>query len=627
VYWVALDGDDGNAGSADRPWRHLRWALSRPFLRGGDVIRIRGGVYRAAEDVLVRPVASGEPGRPITVMAQSGDDVVLSGRRLAEDWQNAGPNLYFHEYQTPAVYPWDHPFQVVEDGRLIFRVSSLAALDRPGRCWVDPVARRIWLRTSDGRPPGDHRVEYGVAVSGIEFRGVSHWRLTGFTVEGFRSAGVMIASGAGAIEIDRMEIRQIGAHRPGADPTNGYALAVYDSTGGNHVHHSRFHHTLAEAVHISQTAGPGDRYEENEIHNNGGPEWLVEGQDPRRLFGPGLILRASGMRVERNRIYGNGYHGLILESDLLGSEGPASPGGNVVGENTLAFNGGNGIYLDGKNGRQASSGNLLRFNLLHRNNQARSGSDADAEMRIAGNLDDTQVANNTLYSEHANALLISSARLTAGAAQGADAFPDRLRIGSNIVVHARRGRTWALRAVEPPADLVVESNAWHRPDGGALFQWDGVELASLEDLRRRTGQERRGLAADPHFVSAETGHFWLRAISPALGLGAFPYRPLLAVAPAEVRFVTVAGGRNPPAQAISVASACGAPLGWSARTADRWMALSSGPGRIELTALPAGLAAGRYSGTVYVTPALEGEPPLAVPVSLTVVPAPARRRQ
>ena len=53
--------------------------MTRSYLRGGDTIRIRGGVYRPAaeaspsrdsttDDTLIRPTASGEPGRPITVM-------------------------------------------------------------------------------------------------------------------------------------------------------------------------------------------------------------------------------------------------------------------------------------------------------------------------------------------------------------------------------------------------------------------------------------------------------------------------------------------------------------------------------------------------------------------------------
>ena len=615
VYWVALEGDDRDPGTAEKPWRRLQWAMTRPFLRGGDTIRVRGGVYGGGdEDALIRPVASGEAGRPVTVMAEPGEKVVLSGRRPVLGWQTSGssPALYYHEYPEPAGYPWEHPFQVVQDGRLVYRVASLEGVDRPGRCYVDTAGRRIWLRTSDGRPPGEHRIEYGAAASGIEFRGVAYWRLTGFALTGFRATGVMIANGGKGIEIDHMDIGFIGAHRPGADMTNGYAVAVYESGGENRIHHNQLHHTLAEAVHISQTAGPGDLWEDNEIHHSGGPEWLAEGTDSKRLFGPGMILRASGTTVARNRIYANGYHGLILESDLLGREGAASPSGNVVESNWLAWNGGNGIHGDGKNGVTASAGNVIRLNLLERNNQGRPGSDGDAELRLAGNLSGTAVTSNTVYAEQANGVLLATGRV---------------RLAGNIVVHAaRERRTWALRVIEPAPEVILDANNWYRVGGGAPVSWNGTEYGSLEEFRRQTGQERRGWSVDPRFVASETGCFWLRAVSPVIGLGAFPYRPLLEASPGEVHFVAVAGGRNPVEQSVAVASASGAPLGWTARAGEKWLKIAAGPGRVAVGVDARGVTAGPQDGTVEITPALAGEAPVVVRVKVSVVPSPVRRR-
>jgi hypothetical protein len=571
-------------------------------------------VYRDGEDALIRPVASGEPGRPITVLAERAGAVVLSGRWAAPEWQvmDGNPYVYYYGYRPPAGYPFEDPFQLAEEGRLLARAASLAGVDRPGRWWVDTAARRIYLRPSDDRPPAGHRIEYGTGASGIEFRGVKHWRLTGLTVTGFRATGIMIANGAGSIEIDRSEVSCIGAQRPGADPSNGYALAVYDSAGGNYFHHNNFHHTLAEVVHISQTAAPGDRWEENDLHHAGGQEWLVEGQDPRRLAGPGIILRASGAVVARNRVYANGHHGIILESDLLGREGPASPSRNLVEGNILAWNGGNGIHADGKNSSQASAANLVRLNLVERNNQDRPGSDADGEIRLTGNFDDTTLANNTIYAEQSNGVVVSARRVT---------------MSANIVFHAaREQRTWPLRTIEPALELTLDGNDWYRPGGGGLVNWNGRVFESLEDLRRVTGQEQRGWSVDPKFVSSETGHFWLRAVSPVLGLGAFPYRPLLAVTPTELRFLGVAGGRRPAEQVVTVTSACGAPLAWVAQSSDRWLQLAAVAGRFSAAVDPTGLPPGQYSGTVQVIPALEGERAVAVRANLTLLPSPPRRR-
>jgi hypothetical protein len=268
--------------------------------------------------------------------------------------------------------------------------------------------------------------------------------------------------------------------------------------------------------------------------------------------------------------------------------------------------------VDGKNGSAPSTGNVIRLNLFQRNNLARAGSDGDGEVRLVGNFDDTTLANNTIYAEQANGVIVAAGRVG---------------MTGNIVFHAgRERRTWPLRLIQPTPGTTLDGNDWYRPGGGALVNWNGREFGSLEDLRRQTGQEQRGWAVDPKFVSPETGHFWLRAVSPVLGLGAFPYRPLLEVDPAELRFVGVAGGRRPVAQFVAVTSASGAPLAWVAQSSENWLKVAAGAGRLSVAVDPTGLPAGRYSGTVQVIPALEGERPVAARVNLTILPAPPRRR-
>jgi hypothetical protein len=652
----------------------MEWAMTRPYLRGGDTIRIRGGVYRpvaeaspsrdsTTDDTLIRPTASGEAGRPITVMAEPGENVTLSGRFLAGAWPSLaqGSSIYYYDYTTPLSFPFDHPFQVVEDGRLLYRAASLASLDRPGRCFVDTGLQRIYVWTSDGQPPSQHQLEYGASATGIEFRGgVRYWRLSGVSLAGFRSAGVLIDNGAGAIELDHLDIGYIGAQRPGADPTNGYALAVYDTSGGNSVHDNNLHHTLAEAVHMSQTGAGGDVYENNDIHEAGGPEWKQEAGYGQTLFGPGLILRGNRVTVRGNRIYNNGYHGLILESDLRGSEGPSAPSDNIIEGNVLAFNGGNGIYGDGKNGAAASRNDIIRFNLFDQNNQARSGSPTDAELRLGGNLDGTLIYNNTIYAAASNGVLLFATSLALGTGQGAGAVPSRVRLINNIAVEASTAPfLYPLRVTDLGPVVVADFNNWYRPAGGALVSWTGTDYLSLDLFRSKTGQEPRGMSADPRFVSPENKWFWLRAVSPMIGraaadvlgggspmaatpdLGAFPYRPLLHLSPSELRFVTLFGSPDPSPQVVRIQSAGPMALNWSAATdAPGWLRLSlssasaasaspaagATPADLSIAVRAAGLSVGTHSATIQITPAFDGEPALNVRVTLVVLPVLPRGR-
>jgi len=675
VYYVSIQGDDTGPGTPAQPWRHIEWAMTRSYLRGGDTIRVRGGVYRPASEVspsrdsptdetLIRPVASGDAGRPISVIAEPGEHVIFSGRRVAADWHPAGPgsNVYYFDYAAPLVFPYDYPFQLAQDRRLLYRTASFASLDRPGRYFVETALQRIYAWTSDSQPPAQHLMEYGISITGIEFRGrVQHWRVTGLELAGFRTAGVIIHDGAGSIELDHLDVSYIGAQRPGADPTNGYALSLYDTSGLNSIHDNNLHHTLAEAVHISQSGAGGDAYENNDIHDCGGAEWDQESGYGQALFGPGVILRGDHVTVRGNHVYNNGYHGLILESDLLGAEGPAAPSGNVIEGNTFAFNGGNGVYADGKNGVTPSQNDIIRFNLFNQNNQARPRSPTDADLRVGGNFDSALIYNNTIYASVSSGLLLYATSIASGTAQGRTAVPSRIRVLNNIGVEAgAESFLYPLRVVDVGPDLVADANNWYRTAGGAIASWAGSDYSRLDLFRSATGREARGMSADPRFVSAENNWFWLRAVSPMIGrgiadllsdgslmvgsgpqresesstappsLGAFPYKPLLELSAGALRVFKLLGSEDPPARELEIRSAGPAPMKWSASTdAPGWLRLNapSGatPGSVSVTFSAGGLGVGLYSAAIQVMPSLEGEPAITVPVTFNLLPSPRRR--
>ena len=67
-------GDDGNPGSAERPWRTI--GKANDTLNAGDMVIIHAGSY----DEVIEPKNSGKPGRKITYTAQPGDEVTIRGR-------------------------------------------------------------------------------------------------------------------------------------------------------------------------------------------------------------------------------------------------------------------------------------------------------------------------------------------------------------------------------------------------------------------------------------------------------------------------------------------------------------------------------------------------------------------
>jgi len=76
VHWVAIEGDDADAGTRDEPWATLQHAADS--VGPGATVYVREGVYE--QKVEIR--ASGLPGRPITFAAAPGERVVLDGSSL-----------------------------------------------------------------------------------------------------------------------------------------------------------------------------------------------------------------------------------------------------------------------------------------------------------------------------------------------------------------------------------------------------------------------------------------------------------------------------------------------------------------------------------------------------------------
>lgn len=88
---VATSGSNSSAGSADRPWRSLGFALSR--LRPGDTLIVHGGTYVEDIDARVRP---GSAAAPIVVRAAPGQRPVVQGLlwlRRPSHWTLDGINV------------------------------------------------------------------------------------------------------------------------------------------------------------------------------------------------------------------------------------------------------------------------------------------------------------------------------------------------------------------------------------------------------------------------------------------------------------------------------------------------------------------------------------------------------
>ncbi|MEZ5356344.1 MAG: malectin domain-containing carbohydrate-binding protein [Bryobacteraceae bacterium] len=102
--------------------------------------------------------------------------------------------------------------------------------------------------------------------------------------------------------------------------------------------------------------------------------------------------------------------------------------------------------------------------------------------------------------------------------------------------------------------------------------------------------------------------------------------PVLSAAPATLTFTATQAGSAPATQPISITNTGGGTLNWTATANAPWISLSStsgtAPHTLNAGVNAAGLALGSYTGTVTVTAAGVTGSPVAVGISLEVVPAP-----
>jgi parallel beta-helix repeat protein len=192
---------DDASGTADRPWKSITKAAEKAA--GGDVVVIRGGVYR--ERVLARK--SGTAQAPIRFEAAPGEHVVVTGADRLTGWRKAD--------DTRPIYslPWPHTFitwnrsmahpadefhqligrceQVAVDGYLLRQVLSVGQL-APGAFFVDVTNQALLTWDIGSRDLNKAHVEGSVRQEVFRVEG-DHVQLRGLR---FRQAANMAQHGA-----------------------------------------------------------------------------------------------------------------------------------------------------------------------------------------------------------------------------------------------------------------------------------------------------------------------------------------------------------------------------------------------------------------------------------------------
>jgi len=101
VLWVAPDGRDDSAGTADRPFATLARArdavreMVSAGLKDNVVVRLRGGTYRLTGTLVLTPEDGGTREHSITYESANGEQAILKGSRLLSgQWERVDGTLW-----------------------------------------------------------------------------------------------------------------------------------------------------------------------------------------------------------------------------------------------------------------------------------------------------------------------------------------------------------------------------------------------------------------------------------------------------------------------------------------------------------------------------------------------------
>lgn len=177
-YYVAVDGNDANPGTSEKPFKTIQKAASK--VRAGDIVHVRPGTY--FQSVTIE--RGGQSGNYVTFRAEG--KVILDGsdQRFAvkdniDNWQlHQSPGIY----RTPLEY---EPGQVYADGQQLYRSDQVSQLNAPKvsspGSWVY-ANRTLYIRLSNGADPDNQFIQVSQLEHALFVHNVNYIILEGFDV-------------------------------------------------------------------------------------------------------------------------------------------------------------------------------------------------------------------------------------------------------------------------------------------------------------------------------------------------------------------------------------------------------------------------------------------------------------
>ena len=500
TFYVSPGGDDGASGtSPDRAWRTLARVCAADLSAGDAVLLQRGGRWR---EQLTVP-ASGSEQAPLAFGAYGeGPLPVIDGTDLVTGWTEevTRPDVW------AAAFP-EEPWQVFLDGVPGRRRMESEKLEEEGDWRWD--AGTLHLRQSadpSARPVEASRRDYCILLEGR-----THVAIADLQLHGARRVNVQALEWCDGFRCERCV------------STYAFLEGIRASSGS----HRGFVRGVVRDCRVTHCGSVGILVNvrvknwqiiNNEVHHNG-RVW-VKGRARQRWsagikcwggYRPGNV---SGMRIEGNTVFANGYPGGndgqgvgIWLDDVLPETGTT----NVICRNRVYNNNSWGIYME------KASNTLVFSNIVFDNAKVRYTAGVGVKAWGGRESNNNRVFHNVVYGDHWWQMMCGCWVQNNKPAVKNNVFKNNVFFGTR-----HQEQIW-LDAGGDNDGRYGSGNVYEfnciGPEGTHFVRWGSEFCDTCREWASRYGKDTKTLEAPPGLVAPGEGNFRLRADSPCLSAG------------------------------------------------------------------------------------------------------------
>ncbi len=521
-------GSDENAGTSEAAPLASLDKLAKLPLEPGDVVYLkRGSAFRGR----LRFQGNGAEGQPVRITAYGeGPKPEILGSVLLEGWQQHAGEVYKVAVAPKFFHPYKLPYSLFEyDGDLPVRLvrDKEALPTERGHFFFDEDSLTLYVITTDGKPPDQHRLEVPVIEQLVDLTERSWIEMEGlaFLFGNCRHLGVVRSHDitirdCASLFVGRYGNPNVSLHE---DSTRVKLLncflyenvncGVYISSGATECVVSGC--TIVKcASNDGVTCHSGGRDANGVRQGITGDRNVVENNVIGLCPEESIDITSGDYHVIRGNIcYGNGNPGIIVGHDA----------DHILIQNNICFrNGRSGIQIGGNEQEGARGHNRVLGNLVYDN--------AYPGLEIQGKY--TEILNNTVVNSRERvAVRINPA------AEGSVLRNNLIATLDPTIPHLS---LHFIRCTPATLNAKLDHNLFFHagdvrkpevffPTGSLIRTDDGAFTLASFLAKYGTGED--SFVAEPGFASADDGHYFLAPDSPAVDAGADVGLPFAGKAP------------------------------------------------------------------------------------------------